>query len=322
MTEPNPPLPHSPGELPPDLPPEYADAYLRGYERAWASSQGDLEPIAEPEPLSSYENLFADAAAPGQADAAVSSPAPGPASAASPEPAWEGPTHREPTVRASKPSWFVPALLGTLIMSLVLGAYVFGRAFSSSVDASPSPGDERLVMPTDPTGKPSTTEQGTGWEGDVSPLDGLTAASSCVLPPGNDASGREVRYDPEQAVDGDFTTAWRCAGSGRGQTLRITLSGPAAVAELGLVPGYAKTDPQSGSDRYAENNRITRVRWTFSNGFSIVQRLDGSPTTRRLQTLRIPPTKADSVTLEVLASVKAPRNTIAISEVELSEPVR
>ena len=65
------------------------------------------------------------------------------------------------------------------------------------------------------------------------------------------------------------------------------------------MPGYAKTDPQSGADRYGENNRLTRVRWVFGDGDSVVQNLDGSPDTRGVQTMRIPPVETDSVVLEL-----------------------
>lgn len=93
------------------------------------------------------------------------------------------------------------------------------------------------------------------------------------------------------------------------------------MGEIGLVPGYAKTDPASGVDRYAENNRITRVRWTFPDGTSVVQRLDGSPTNRSMQSLRVKPVQADSVTIEVLRSVRGARNTVAVSEVQIGRTV-
>ena len=299
MTDPNPPEPHSSGDLPPDLPPEYADAYRRGYQRAWATSQADTEPIVERKPMSSYDDLFADV-----------------------EPAaWDGPTHREPVEHPEQPRWLVPALLGGLVLVLILGAYGVGRVFSTSVDSDPSSGDERLEMPSDSPRGETKPVQGKAWDGDVSPVSGVRAASSCVLAPGTDAAGRKVSYTPDRAVDGDFTTAWRCAGDGRGVTVRLELDGRVRLAEVGLVPGYAKMDPKSHADRYAENNRLTRVRWTFADGRSVVQRLDGSPGNRRLQTMRIPPVETDSVTLEVLSSVKGPRNTVAISEIELSEAV-
>lgn len=104
---------------------------------------------------------------------------------------------------------------------------------------------------------------------------------------------------------------------GVGKKLTIRLAQPTELGAVGLVPGYAKTDPDNGVDRYRENNRLTRVRWTFSDGSSIVQTLDGSPTNRDVQTMAIPPTPAGSVVLEILASTPGDRNTVAISSVQL-----
>ncbi|QNN54025.1 hypothetical protein H9L09_06505 [Nocardioides mesophilus] len=70
-------------------------------------------------------------------------------------------------------------------------------------------------------------------------------------------------------------------------------------------------------DRYAENNRITRVRWRFDDGSSVEQRLDGTAANRSLQTLRIPVTTSGSVVLEVLDSTPGSRDTMAVSEVRI-----
>ena len=150
---------------------------------------------------------------------------------------------------------------------------------------------------------------------DAAAIGGATA--SCEAPPSVDAAGNRIRYAPANTYDGDLSTAWRCDGDGVGQTLTLSLPERVRIGEVGLVPGYAKTDPRSGADRYAENNRITRVRWTFSDGTSIVQRLDGSATNRELQSVRIPLTEADQVVIEVLASTRGSRNTIAVSEVRI-----
>lgn len=276
--------PRHPGELPPDLPPEYAEAYRRGYERAWGTTPA--EPEAE---------LVLDAV---------------------PEP-WEGPTHRGPVEHAGRPGWLMAALLGLVVLTVLLAAYGLGRVFSSS------PPESKPVArtPAATAEQPAEGLEGAAWDGDVDPLTDLRAKSSCVMPPGVDASGNQITYDARRALDGDFTTARRCAGDGRGARFTLTLDEKTRLGEVGLVPGYAKTDPRSHADRYAENNRITRVRWTFAGGRSVVQTLDGSPTNRRIQKLRIPPVETDTVTFEVLASVPGPRNTVAVSEVLVAATV-
>jgi len=288
-----------PGDLPPDLPPEYAEAYLRGYERARAGEPGF---VGEPGQTEAGPPLFVD-----EVDDFLDD--------LEPEP-WYGPTHRE-DVDDEGPRWLVPALVATCVLALVLGAYGLGRLFSDKSENRSGSLGAGEQTPGE-SGRPSG---GKAWEGDVRPVSGATAESGCVLPPGTDAAGRRVGYDAVNAVDEDYTTAWRCAGSGVGVTLQLSLGQQVRLGEVALVPGYAKTDPQSGTDRYAENNRLTRVRWTFSNGRSIVQELDGSPVNRDLQLMRIPPVETDSVTIEILGSVPGPRNTVAISEVVLSETV-
>jgi hypothetical protein len=226
-----------------------------------------------------------------------------------------------------RPGWWVPALLGGLVLLLVLGAYGIGRVFSSSVgdaDVSAEKPDG-VVLGEDGEGAGGTSgDQPAGGEPAPGSYRGRTetaviggSTGSCQAPDSVDAAGNTVGYPSTSAHDGDLTTAWRCDGTGVGQALTLTLAEPVRVGEVGLVPGYAKTDPRSGVDRYAENNRITRVRWTFSDGSSVVQRLDGSPTNRALQSTRVPATQSDQVVLEVLGSVRGPRNTMAVSEVRI-----
>jgi hypothetical protein len=243
----------------------------------------------------------------------------------------DAPLAPEDHAREPRPGWFVPALLGGLVLALVLGAYVIGRVFSSSVgDAEvQTEGPERVVMGENGEsgaggGKdngPAQKEARDAYQGTVEIAAIGGASASCQAPSSVDAAGNEIGYPPTSAYDGDLTTAWRCNGTGVGQTISLTFAEPVEVGEVGLVPGYAKTDPASGVDRYAENNRITRVRWTFPDGTSVVQRLDGSPTNRSMQSLRVKPVQADSVTVEVLRTVRGARNTVAVSEVQIGRTV-
>lgn len=308
-------------DLPPDLPAEYAEAYRRGFERAFREAAG------EPVPAEELEEL---AHAHGNAEVEVERTARIEVPHAVP-PA-EPPADRP----ADRPAWLVPAILAGLVAILLVGAYVAGLVLSSSVEDADLEAEEPdgvVIGDGSPgAGGPGTGGPGTGGDGrpdtggdrayrgrvDVVPVTASTA--SCIAPASVDAAGNEVTYEPALARDGDLTTAWRCPGSGVGESITLQLPQELQVAELGLVPGYAKTDPRSGADRYAENNRITLVRWTFPNGTTVEQELDGSPDNREMQTIRIHPVLAREVVLEVLASTPGRRNTIAVSEVTLGTP--
>ena len=43
--------------------------------------------------------------------------------------------------------------------------------------------------------------------------------------------------------DDNLSTAWRCDGSAVGQTITFALPPNTRIAEVGLVNGYAKVDP-------------------------------------------------------------------------------
>jgi hypothetical protein len=92
------------------------------------------------------------------------------------------------------------------------------------------------------------------------------------------------------------------------------------VAAVGIIPGYAKTDPVDGTDRYAQNRRISRVRWIFDNGHVIEQRLDTAAGNRRLQVVRIAPAETRTVSLTILDSTGGSRETVAISEARIAAP--
>jgi len=97
-------------------------------------------------------------------------------------------------------------------------------------------------------------------------------------PDGVDASGTPTSYDARNLIDGRQDTCWRMQGDGTGAGIMVTFGRPTAVAEAGLVNGYAKTDPVSGADRYAQERRILKVTWTFSDGRQVDQTLeDGTP---------------------------------------------
>lgn len=277
---------------PPDLPQEYADVYREAYLRALAE-----DAVAHPVPEQQH-----DVAVPSDDD--------------------------EDEGGRSGRLWLIVAVVALL---LIIAAYVAGDLLS---DDAPEPtGSEsqptavvskstgqRPTHEAGPTDQPSEESRpgsslGPVWDGAVQPVSIESAEATCTAPEGVDSSNKPVSYAIGNAIDSDPSTAWRCNGKGRGETITFTLPDEVDVAEVGLVPGYAKTDPASGTDRYAENNRITRVRWTLAPGVVVDQELDPNPGDRSLQSIRVPRTATGSVTLEILSVKSGGRNTTAISSV-------
>ncbi|MFL6158656.1 MAG: NADase-type glycan-binding domain-containing protein [Marmoricola sp.] len=228
-----------------------------------------------------------------------------------------------------RPTWLGPAAIGAALV-LVLCAFVLGKMLSSdgSNDTSgetarttraPSTGGTKAATSKPkPTRKPRpTTSKAKAWAGAVSPVAVDAVTATCTSDPGVDSAGKKVDYEAANTVDHDPTTAWRCDGEATGTKLTITLPADTAVGQVGLIPGYAKTDPKSRADRYAENNRITKVRWTLADGTVVEQKLDPNPDKRDVQLVRVPRTATGTVTLEILAVDRGARNTTAISELEV-----
>lgn len=209
--------------------------------------------------------------------------------------------------------------LAALALLLVLGAFGIGRLFADdAAQDETSPSDTGAE-----TGESGgSQEKPERYAGPVDAVRIAGANATCQTANSVDAAGNPTSYEPAKAFDSDISTAWRCDGSGKGQRFTVQLPSEVVVAEVGLVPGYAKTDPASGVDRYAENNRITKVRWRFDDGTTVVQKMSGNPGNRSMRTIRVPETATRSVVIEILASQPGPRNTVAISEIRVATPAR
>ena len=201
-----------------------------------------------------------------------------------------------------------------LAVLFVLGAFATGRLLADGSATS----DTRESASE--LGAVGGEDAAPAYDGPVEAVRATGGSATCQAPDSVDEAGNPVSYPPWQAFDADLSTAWRCDGSGEGARLSVTLPEGARVAEVGLVPGYAKTDPASGVDRYAENNRITRVRWVFEDGSSYEQEMSGNPADRSMRSIRVPESETGTVVLEVLASAKGKRNTVAGSEIRIAAP--
>lgn len=172
---------------------------------------------------------------------------------------------------------------------------------------------------------PASTAAGPAPDGAAQPAGASSrqpvVTASCVAPPSQDAGGSVVDYGAGNAIDGRDDTAWRCDGDGLGQQLRVDPGSEVVVREVGMIPGYAKTDPVDGADRYAQNRRIAQVRYDFDDGTSVTQSFDTAPGDRSVQVLPIGAVTTRTVTITVLASAPGlpvgdypPSDRVAISE--------
>ena len=238
----------------------------------------------------------------------------------------------------------VLAVLGVvgIALFLVLGAFFFGRGLadgggttevaatthsgaSSSGQSGGHGGDGAGQAGSSGSAKHTSTAPdgrlvGSVYRGAVAPVAIGAANADCRATAGVDSAGNRVTYQANNMLDGAASTAWRCDGDGRGVTLSFSLQHGQRIAQVGLVPGYAKTDPYSGADRYAENRRISKVRWSFDGGAWVEQSFRTNRYDRGMQTMRIPPVRTSRVTVTIEGSSPAARNTVAVSTVNLGSP--
>ena len=290
-----------PDSPPPEVPEEFAATYRAAYEQAMAAHSRGPEQPGDP------------------ADQERDAPRSG--HLAGPDPAPRARPRGSGFSRVRESPWFVPVLLGLLAALLIGAAYAVGRQVAGTVETASLPGDDpSVVLPDrdDADSGPETEEKpGKGaWDGDVTPVEDVEAQARCTAKPGRDATGREVTYEAANVVDGRLDTAWRCRGAATGEKVTLRLDEAQEIGRVGLVPGYAKTDEKSGADRYAQNNRVTRVRWTLGDT-TVVQRVKGAANDRSMRLVRVPRSSTDTVVLEILRVQEGPRNTTAISEVRV-----
>lgn len=232
-----------------------------------------------------------------------------------------------PAADRPPPARFGPLLIGglaVLAICVALGVSMLSGGDDDSptvpvdaASATPKPSKAPSKAPSrTPRPSPSVTAAGPVWDGPVNPVAVTSATATCTSSASVDGAGTRVEYVAANTIDADPTTAWRCDGDAVGASLTLVLPAGTEVGELGLIPGYAKIDPSSGADRFTENNRITKVRWTLADGTEIVQELD--PTQRTVQYLRIPRTASGTVNVQVLAVDQGSRNRTAISEIVVS----
>lgn len=196
-------------------------------------------------------------------------------------------------------------------------------AHRTASPAVPSP----AIQPNQPQAATSSPDQSDPSRTASALLRTASASASCTpAPPGHEAGGTtSFTYGPEKAIDGLPDTAWRCNGRGVGQSLKISFQREVALTSIGIIPGFAKTDPGDHTDRYAQNRRISKVQYTFDDGSTFDQTFDTSASSRSAQTRSLPGVSTRNVTITILDSAPGEAtgdqqsfDMVAISEIIVS----
>lgn len=189
-----------------------------------------------------------------------------------------------------------------------------------------------VVVPA-PSSRGGPTTSGGGASGEVTEPTRSTTSTSTTVPPiptdlavtgvdvpstapgSTDGCGQDVAFDGARAADDKADTAWRMEGDGTGQSLTLALGGAHRIVSVGLIPGYALTDPCDGTDRFAQNRRITKVTWQFDDGSApVVQELRDAAEMQRVAVSA----QASTVTVRIEGVTAEPeRDFTAISEIDV-----
>lgn len=151
-------------------------------------------------------------------------------------------------------------------------------------------------------------------------LPGITVTASCTARGSTDSQGNPLDFKPENTIDANPATAWRCGGDGSGVTLDYVLTGASNLSVVGANPGYDARDPHNGDDRFTQNRRLSSVRWTCLAGDATVATVEQTfQDVRQLQTTAATGfVGCTAIRMEITGST-APgsRDFVAISEVRL-----
>jgi hypothetical protein len=202
--------------------------------------------------------------------------------AALPSGATEPSPQPAPARRRAKPLWIAAAAVVTALVVGLVGFVVIDRGGHRGTSPGPSP------SASTPSGVPQLIREG------------VQVTASHTAPSAKDAAGHLVTYLPSNVIDGDVQTAWRVQGDGRGEILTLIFDGPVDIVRVGLIPGYAKFDPETGANRFEQDRTITVARWLIPGLPPTVQHFQPLPVP---QFVRVSAT-ASRITVQIVGTTK------------------
>jgi serine/threonine protein kinase len=147
------------------------------------------------------------------------------------------PGEAPPSRSRGRSSWVAVAAVAVLVVVLAGLAFLGLRDREPAPSSSPSGAAPRLIR------------------------EGVQVTASHTAPSATDAAGNPVTYMPANMIDGNVQTAWRTPGDGHGESVSLIFDNPIHVVRIGLIPGYAKVDPQTGANRFLQDRIIKSVAY-------------------------------------------------------------
>ncbi len=82
---------------------------------------------------------------------------------------------------------------------------------------------------------------------------------------------RKRNYNPNNVIDGDKNTAWveGVSGNGINQWIKVIFSCKVKIKKISIISGYT-----ADRHRFEINNRIKKIRISFSNGYQTIDNLE------------------------------------------------
>lgn len=210
------------------------------------------------------------------------------------------PTFTLPMRGGVPPRRLVVVLLLVLVAAFILGKLVFRPA----------------VPDTEPVMSPSPVAT-SGVQGNLAPFDGSVKAVEALEAHG-ECQGNGGREVPSALLDDDPATFWRCPGDGKGESIVFMFDDPTTLVGLRLINGNTVW-----TGRFAEERRILRIRWEFSDGSYFVQGL--TVNNRGFQEVRFPEIQTRSVNMRIEDATDPGGesdtvNAVSISSIEFLAP--
>ena len=255
----------------------------------------------------SPQNVAASSSSPAQS----ASPLPTVATALSPEPGITSTTPSEtspsPTMTAERsPSPSFRRRPGEPLRSPALSE----APSSPAPTGTPSPVRMRPGQPLSPAVAPSPASPTSAPSPGAKAKTGDAVAQNIrEVAASSELKAENRNHRPGLAFDGNQSTSWMPKSGAENQSITVHFKSPAVISSVSILSGFAENQ-----EAYLRNNRVRRLRMTFSDGSTQVVKLEDKMEMQRFELKQ--PTTAEWIKFEILEIFRGTKTKLTpISEI-------